>query len=161
METIIRLATPSDEKALSEIYAAARAYMAKEGNPSQWGSDHPLPSLIKKDIEEGCLYVICKDNAPHAAFSMTSHDECYEDEGTSWAWDKEYLVIHSLGSDGTLKHVFDKAVGFALSQSKHLRIDTHKDNKTMLALIERWGFSGAGYCHMKDGTIRYCFELNR
>lgn len=155
----IRLAVKQDENAIQKIYAEAREYMKKEGNPDQWGENHPLPDLIKKDIARGCLYAMEEQGAIHAVFALTHFDPCYGDKETKWKRNEPYAVIHSLAGDGKIKGVFDKAVAFALSRCSYIRIDTYKDNKTMLKELASHGFSPAGYCHQPDGTVRLCFEF--
>lgn len=155
----IRLATSQDEAVLKEIYAKAREYMVKDGNPNQWGNNHPLFSLIQKDIQNGCLYVMEENSVVHACFALQSFDPCYEDKNTKWRYHGSYLVIHSLAGDGVIKGVFDKAIDFVLEKTDYIRIDTYKDNKTMLYHLSSRGFLPAGYCFQPDGTIRLCFEL--
>jgi hypothetical protein len=155
----IRLATPNDEEALKKIYAKAREYMVKDGNPTQWGSNHPPFSLIQKDIQKGCLYILEEKGEVHACFAIQSFDPCYEDKNTEWRYHDSYLVIHSLASDGMIKHVFDIVIDFVLTKTNYIRIDTYKDNKTMLSHLSSRLFLPAGYCFQPDGTTRLCFEL--
>ena len=49
---MIRLATLEDIPQLEEIYANARAYMKKTGNPTQWGDDKPKTEWLIEDIRE-------------------------------------------------------------------------------------------------------------
>ena len=39
---MIRTATPGDRPALGPVYAAARRFMAENGNPTQWSDRYPL-----------------------------------------------------------------------------------------------------------------------
>ena len=49
----IRKATEEDFNRIMEIYAYARAFMAKTGNPNQWGpTKWPPEALIHDDIRE-------------------------------------------------------------------------------------------------------------
>jgi hypothetical protein len=155
----IRLAATNDEEALKKIYAKARQYMVLDGNPWQWGNNHPPFSLIQKDIQKGCLYVLLAKGEVHACFAIQSFDPCYEDKNTKWTYKEPYLVIHSLASDGEIKHVFDTVIDFVLTKTNYIRIDTYKDNKTMLFHLQKRGFRPAGFCYQPDKTIRLCFEL--
>ena len=154
----IRQAIHADMPSLSSIYKEARDYMSQEGNGGQWGSSHPLPSLLEKDIDGGSLYVLTLGGIPHAAFSLIADDPCYLDPLCQWHFKGSYLAIHSLASDGVIHHVFKFVLAFAFSKTSIVRIDTHKDNKTMLNLIHVNGFIDAGECHQPDGTMRLCFE---
>ena len=47
----IRRATTDDLEAVCSIYAAARAFMHANGNPTQWPGDYPGLSDAEKDLE--------------------------------------------------------------------------------------------------------------
>ena len=50
----IRKTTEQDIGRLMEIYAYARDFMAKTGNPNQWGpTNWPPEALLSNDIKEG------------------------------------------------------------------------------------------------------------
>ena len=40
-----------------DIYAHAREFMAKNGNPTQWGDNYPSPELLEEDIDTNRLFV--------------------------------------------------------------------------------------------------------
>ena len=58
MEYEIEKARPEDLPAILVIYAGARAFMAKTGNPNQWKNTHPPRQLLEQDIRKGNLYVL-------------------------------------------------------------------------------------------------------
>ena len=45
----IETAKAEDLSRIGEIYAYARSFMAKTGNPNQWGSTHPPAAQLQKD----------------------------------------------------------------------------------------------------------------
>ena len=49
----IRKAAEADLDEILEIYSQARRFMAKNGNPSQWGDVYPPRKLVEADIAEG------------------------------------------------------------------------------------------------------------
>ena len=55
---MVRLAKPGDLPRILELYAIARAYMARSGNPNQWPETYPNQELLEGDMERGALYVI-------------------------------------------------------------------------------------------------------
>ena len=58
----IRHAAANDLPRIMEIYAYARAYMAANGNPDQWGGTNwPPEELIRSDISREKSYV-CEDD---------------------------------------------------------------------------------------------------
>ena len=67
---MIRTATPEDLPALGPVYAAARRFMAENGNPTQWSDRYPLTEDLEEDIGKGQLYVWAPDGAVHGAFVL-------------------------------------------------------------------------------------------
>ena len=54
----IRKTIEEDFERVMEIYAYSREFMARTGNPNQWGpTNWPPEELIHKDIKEGNGYV--------------------------------------------------------------------------------------------------------
>ena len=68
---MIRTATPEDLPALGPVYAAARRFMAENGNPTQWSDRYPLTEDLEEDIGKGQLYVWAPDGAVHGALSSS------------------------------------------------------------------------------------------
>ena len=58
---MIRKALLEDLPILLEIYENARAYMAKSGNPNQWGKSNPPKETLVDDIHKNRLYVYEKN----------------------------------------------------------------------------------------------------
>lgn len=155
----IRPATAADLPALAEIYRAARAFMAANGNSTQWGRTDPRPELLRRDIAQGQLFVLCEGDIPHAAFALVpGNDPTYAVIDGAWQSDAPYATIHRLGSDGTCHGVFATAIAWAAARQPHLRIDTHADNHIMQKLIARAGFCYCGIIHVADGSPRLAYE---
>ena len=155
----VRPAAPGDLPALAEIYRAARAFMAAHGNPTQWGTTDPRPELLRQDIAQEQLYVLCEGGTPHAAFALVpGADPTYAVIDGAWLSDEPYATIHRLGSDGTCHGVFATALAFAAARQPHLRIDTHADNHIMQKLIARAGFRCCGIIRVADGSPRLAYE---
>ena len=49
----IRPALLADVEAAYEIYESARAFMKKNGNPTQWGGNYPARDNIVEGIKSG------------------------------------------------------------------------------------------------------------
>lgn len=58
MEKYIRTAREEDLPRILEIYAYARDFMAKTGNPNQWGNHNPPKHQLQQDIRDGNLFVV-------------------------------------------------------------------------------------------------------
>ena len=157
---MIRKARKEELPEILAVYAAARAFMAKTGNPNQWGNHHPPKELLEKDIEIGQLYVSESDGKVHGAFAfIEGPDPTYSYiENGKWISDEPYYVIHRIASDGTEKGLLRRAVAFADAVTTHLRIDTHEENTVMQNAIAKCGFTRCGIIYLENGDPRIAYE---
>ena len=132
-----------------EIYAYARAFMAKTGNPNQWGpTNWPPADLIHEDIRNGNSYVCVNDDERVIGtffFTQGKDIEPTYRAITDGAWldDSAYGVVHRIASDGSEKGVGQFCLGWAYEQCGHLRI----------------GFIRCGVIYvLEDDYPRYAFE---
>ena len=157
----IRKADIKDTEKIEKVYAAARQFMADNGNATQWGPTYPEISIIKKDIQDGVLYVIEGDGEIHGVFAfIIGEDPTYKViKNGSWMSDAPYGTIHRLASDGAVNNIMVNTVAFCRSKINHLRIDTHKNNKVMQHLIKKCGFTECGIIYTVDTTERLAYEI--
>ena len=160
MEYVIETATWADLPRILEIYAYARAFMAKTGNPNQWGTTHPPREQLEEDIARKRLYVVKGNGQIQGVFYF-----CVEEDPTyavihegAWQENTPYGVIHRIASGGS-GGIVKAAVEFALTQIAHLRIDTHEDNRVMQRTVEKAGFTRRGIIYIADGTPRIAYDL--
>ena len=158
----IRKAEIQDLEAIEAVYASARAFMEQTGNPNQWGKHHPPREQIERAIQAKKLYVLEENGAIHGSFYFAIEEEPnYQriDEG-DWLSDEPYGVIHMVASDGQIHGFVQKVVAFCEQQTKHLRIDTHHDNKVMQHVIEKNGFTRCGIIYLltENGDPRIAYE---
>lgn len=163
----IRTATTADLDDLARIYAAARRFMAENGNPNQWGDGRPSATEIAETVERGLFLVgVDEQDVPHFVFSLhTGEDPTYARiyDG-AWLNDAPYLTIHRVASDGALHGVFAAIMACARERAQaegltSIRIDTHEDNKPMQHLVDKAGFAYCGIIHMPDGDPRLAYQL--
>lgn len=161
MSCTIRKATMQDLTGIREIYEMARQFMRKNGNYSQWGKGDEPEDLIEEDIQQGNLYVLEKDGGIHAVFAfIMGEDPIYlEIEEGKWKSEEPYAAVHRVASDGTVQGVLGHIMDYCKAQVPHLRIDTHKDNKIMQHVLEKYGFVSCGIVHVPDGSPRIAYEL--
>ena len=160
----IRHATEQDFPRMMEIYAYARDFMAKTGNPNQWGPTHwPPEELIHDDIRSGHSYV-CEENGRVVGTfyfnAGTSIDPTYAViEDGAWIGDEDYGVVHRVAADGSVKGIGTFCINWAYEQCGHLRIDTHADNIVMRNLAKKLGFHQCGIIYVvEDNYPRFAFE---
>lgn len=159
----IRKSTPDDFDTLLQLYADARDFMAKNGNPSQWGSTYPSAALIQSDIDKGCSYV-CIQNGQIAGtfYFKTGEDPSYREifEG-SWLNELPYGVIHRITSAAGTKGVASFIFQWCFQQCRNLKIDTHDDNLPMQKALRKNGFIHCGTIYLEDGSKRIAFQRER
>ena len=68
MQRNIRTAREEDLPRILEIYAYARDFMEKTGNPNQWGNHHPPKHQLQQDIQDGNLFVVTEEEKIHGVF---------------------------------------------------------------------------------------------
>lgn len=161
----IRKTTEQDIGRIMEIYAYARDFMAKTGNPNQWGpTNWPPEDLLRNDIKEGSSYVCTNDNGTVIGtfyFIQGKDIEPNYREITDGAWldDSAYGVVHRLASDGSERGIGQFCINWAFAQCGHMRIDTHTDNKVMQKLLTKLGFQRCGIIYViEDNYPRYAYE---
>jgi hypothetical protein len=156
---VIHITPDRIEEALF-IYAKAREFMKKSGNPDQWRDNYPPRETVEKDIQDKTLYGFEKDGRICALFVLQGHDSVYDTliDG-SWLNSDEYLAIHRVASNGEVKGILSLIVGFAKGFNRDLRIDTHDDNLIMQHLLEKNGFIRCGRVRLPDGEERITYHL--
>ena len=158
---MIRTAKENDLPRVLEIYAAARAFMRQNGNPTQWQGGYPRQETLEQDIALGRLYVAEGENGHlWGCFMLTSGpDETYAVvEGGTWGWDLPYGVIHRVACDGSGRGLVAACVAYASQTYDYLRIDTHHDNLPMQCAVEKAGFVRRGIIYVSDGTPRIAYD---
>lgn len=159
----IRKATLKDLSRVLEIYAYARDFMAKTGNPTQWGDGYPKKELLIDDIDSDQLYVMEENAQVHGVFVFVIGDDpTYEiiEEG-AWFDDSPYGTIHRIAGDGQVKGILQLCVDFCRKQIDTLRIDTHHDNMIMQRAIEKNGFQRCGIIYSVDGSPRIAYQRSK
>jgi hypothetical protein len=160
----IRKATKADFSRIMEIYAAARDFMARTGNPNQWGpTNWPPEALVRQDIAQGKSYACECDGRIVGVFyydygAAIEPTYAHIEDGV-WLDDTPYGVVHRIASDGSVKGVGIFCLEWAFAQCGHLRIDTHGDNAVMQGLLRKLGFAHCGTVFVdEDDYPRLAFE---
>ena len=161
---LIRRSTEKDFERMLDIYASAREFMARQGNPHQWGdSAWPPPELIRQDIASGRSYVCEVDGCIVGTFCFIAGPDVEPTyrviEDGAWIDDGPYGVIHRLAGDGSVKGVARFCLDWAYGHCGHLRVDTTAENKLMIKILQEAGFVRCGVIRVaRDGSARLAFE---
>ena len=159
----VRRADINDLPRMAEVFAAARRYMAANGNPSQWGDKSPDLALVKEDIKLGDSYVVTDGNGRIVAtFALMKRpDPHYANiyDGPGWVESPvPYMTLHRVATDGSVRGMMPMIFGWAATCCDHLRIDTHADNKIMQHTILSSGFCYCGVITQPSGAKRNAYE---
>lgn len=151
METQIRKALLSDLPEILPIIDEAKAYL-RENHVDQWQDGFPNPTTLTSDINN--LYSFIIEAGGHTAgflvISLEPELPYHHPVEGSLKLEGKYATIHRTAFSnkyrglGLSKKMFAFAYDFARENDcSIIRIDTHKDNKTMQHILEREGFE---YC---------------
>jgi len=156
----IRKAEINDLLIIMSIYEKAKQFMKNNGNPTQWGADYPNEEIVVRDISDGNLYVCIENNTIVGVFAFIIGDEpTYQIiENGAWHSSMQYGTIHRIASDDSIRGISRYCFDFCREKCNYLRIDTHRDNKPMLAAIQKYGFQECGIIHVRDGSERIAFD---
>ena len=159
----IRKTEVEDIPRLQEIFAAARSYMAANGNPGQWDSSYPGRQLLEDDIAAGDSYVCTSEGRIIASFVLREGDDpTYAViEGGQWLSDRPYATIHRIASSGEEGGIFERVMEFALEKHDSIRIDTHADNKIMQRLVLKYGFVHCGTIRCWNGSEILAYQYDK
>ena len=157
----IRPTTYADLDALTAIFAYARAQMAADGNPTQWGDGYPTREQLENDIHRGVSYVIVHEGVPCATFVFIIGDDptyAYIEDG-QWLDDTlPYGTIHRIASNGQQRGIFRAVLDWCSAQCSNIRIDTHQANARMIHLIEHNQFTRCGIIYTRDNSPRMAYQ---
>ncbi len=154
---MIRSANYGELNEILKIYASAREFMKKTGNPTQWGNSYPPEDIIKEDIIKKQLFVFEENGEILGAFVYFKGVEpLYEKIDGAWRDNSPYGVIHRVANGGKIRGMVKSITEFA--DTVHLRIDTHKDNTVMQHVLEKNGFVSCGTIYLENGEPRIAYE---
>ncbi|MDU5236588.1 MAG: GNAT family N-acetyltransferase, partial [Finegoldia magna] len=144
---IIRHANKTDLIDIMVIIEKAKIYM-KENKINQWSENYPNEDVFLADLKENRLYVAeIKGKVVGMAVLVLDGDADYKNIDGKWLSAGKYGVIHriAVNPDYKSQNVAKNLLDFFENKLKELnydsiRVDTHKDNKSMLRFIEKNGF---------------------
>ena len=151
----------SDVPRLKEIFADARAFMAENGNPSQWGDGYPHEEDILNDIRRGVSYVVVDGDVVVGTFAfILGEDPSYRIiEDGAWVDNpRPYGTIHRLAAARGVHGVADACLRYCESKTNHLRADTHSDNRVLQHILTSRGFKDRGIIYVRNHSPRLAYQ---
>lgn len=161
-----RKSLKSDVKEIMSIIKEAQNYF-KEKGINQWQDGYPNEESIISDIEDGESYVLLKDKKIIATAYLSfkgerDYDVIYDGK---WLSEEKYAVVHRVAvlseikGNGIASELFKNIERICLeSNINNIRIDTHRDNKSMQRFLNKNDFKYCGVIYLKDGQERIAFE---
>ena len=148
---VFRKAEEKDIPDMMGIIKDAVEFMRISG-VNQWQDGYPNEDSIRGDIAAGVSYVMDDGGKIAAMEALIFEDEpSYGEIEGKWLNDEPYAVIHrsAVSGDrrgqGIAKLMFSKSEELCRKMGiKNIRIDTHRDNKAMQALLRSCGFEACG-----------------
>ncbi len=144
-----------------EVLAAAKQVMRQAGNANQWINGYPDENAILHDMEQGGAMVVEDDGMVVAYFAfLPSPEPTYATiYHGSWLNDtKPYHVVHRMGGVPEVCGIFASAMDYCFAVDPNIRVDTHRDNKTMQHLFIKHGFTYCGIIYLANGDERLAFQ---
>lgn len=168
----VRNSGEADIPVMMEIFRQSICRMRKEGNMSQWTGGYPSCEIIRRDILSGSSYVICDGERVVGTFALIvgtepTYAHIFKDrynavDADAWIDDTlPYGTIHRIASADNSHGIADFCFAWAFSKVSSLRIDTHRDNKTMLHILSSRGFSFCGKIFLMNGDERLAWQKIR
>lgn len=156
---MIRTATHNDIPSLMEIFHKAKGIMRASGNLHQWNDSYPSEEIVRKDIDDGNCFVLCKDSRIIATMAfIPGPDPTYAYIEGSWLNDEPYYVIHRIAAIEPGHKAGEVLLDWAFTRTSCIRIDTHKDNVIMHHILTRYGFAHCGTIYLANGDPREAYQ---
>ncbi|MBQ5372438.1 MAG: Cof-type HAD-IIB family hydrolase [Rikenellaceae bacterium] len=165
---ILRLTCEGDLPEVMRIIADAQADFRARGI-DQWQNGYPNEAAIRCDIARGESYVVIRGEQIVATAMITfAPDPNYAViYGGEWllAAPKSYATIHRIAVDlgergqGIAEWIVGQTERMCRKRgADSLRIDTHRDNRSMQRVAEKNGMTLCGIIHLADGAERLAYE---
>lgn len=162
MSRQVRHALIDDVGEIMAMVDFSRRLMRAEGNVQQWVNGYPSEDAIKADIKSGNGYVVEEGDGRIVGYFafVIGADPTYQNIYCGkWTDEGEvYGTIHRLAKAEGAHNVANRCLEWCKLQIDYLRIDTHKDNKTMKKVASKAGFEYRGIIYVTDGTERDAYQ---
>lgn len=155
-----------DIKKVMQIIEEAQAYFKAQGI-NQWQNGYPSEETIEEDIVNQHSYVLVKDGKIVGTVAIClgpdpNYNKIYEGQ---WLSEEAYIAIHRIAianqykGSGLSSIIIEEVEKICLEGGIYnIRVDTHRENKSMQRLLEKNGFEYCGIIYVADGSERVAFE---
>ena len=161
-----RKAVKNDVDRIMEIIEQAQNYF-KDHGIDQWQNGYPNPEAILNDIANEHSYVLVRDNRIIATAAASFDGEATYNTiyNGKWLSNNEFAVVHRIAVDNANKGqglssvILDNVKKICLEKDVYsIKIDTHKENRSMQNLLKKNSFEYCGVILLEDKSERVAFE---
>ena len=154
-----RLAEESDLSDIITITGQAQSYL-RHNKVDQWQDGYPNEAAFRIDMERGECYVITYGDSVAGFFTLSCYpDACYDEiTDGKWSCEDPYCVLHrcAIGAafrgSGLSDHMMAFVEEICRARGRNvLRVDTHRKNKAMQAMLNSHGFAFRGNVLVRIG----------
>lgn len=161
-----RLAKEIDREGIEKIYEDGSLKLKSLGINQWQGQDKPNLDNFKELIENKNIFVLDDKEKVVSTVIIYDYDFDYEKNlDGKWSSPKAYLALHRIGtlSSERNKGYGRKIIEFAESYAKEnnfksVRIDTHRENKSMQNLLKSMNYVYVGLVYLDGKNERLAFE---
>lgn len=161
-----RLAKEIDREEIEKIYEDGSLKLKSLGINQWQGQDKPNLNNFKELIENKNIFVLDDKEKVVSTVIIYDYDLDYEKNlDGKWNIPKAYLALHRIGTlssernKGYGRKIIEFAEDFAKENNyKSLRIDTHRENKTMQNILNLLGYNYVGLVYLDGKNERLAFE---
>jgi Acetyltransferase (GNAT) family. len=166
MKTLeMKLANFDNLKEIMKIIHQAQSYFKKAGI-NQWQNNYPNETTIINDINSNSSYILVENEVILGTVSISFKEELtYQIIDGNWINLKPYVVLHRLAIEETKKgfNIASKILDYSYKIAKekqiyNIKIDTHKNNKSMQAFLIKHNFIYCGIIKLNDGSKRLAYQ---
>ena len=155
---MFKRAVLNDVKNVFDVYSKATDKLCSLGI-QQWDSIYPNIDVIRDDIKNGQMYILCLNGKIAACGVINGESEGYENG--NWQFGTNYRVIHrfcvspDFQSMGIGKRMLTLLHDEILHQGfSSVRIDVFPKNKAALNLYNDFGYVDVGEVEYRKGIFR-------
>ena len=164
MQYQFRRAEEKDASKIWEILQQAIQKRKEEGS-EQWQDGYPNPEIVANDIASKQGFVVLADEILAGYVCIAINDEpAYDELEGAWLTNEDFVVFHRAAihkdfvGKGLATKMFNSIEKYALHNKIHsIKADTNFDNKPMLYLFEKLGYTYCGEVYFR-GAPRKAYE---
>lgn len=163
----IRRAAQSDIPQIMRIIAEAQAFLAARG-VDQWQDGYPDEQLMRQDIAEQTCHVLEAEGGEIlgiVTIVLTGEPTYAAIFDGAWRTEEPYACFHRVAvgasqrGSGAAAALMEGAERYAAGEGmRSVRIDTHRDNRAMLRMLEKNRYERCGVIFLADGAERIALE---